>query len=180
MNPRRSIVLIAAILTALISACSSRYRLDLFLTADEVQSRVKIESSEFAPRCGLGDPFSEIKTVAGTGSCLVLTLKGRGNEVVMAKENFLRFDENMTCRLHIEVPALEKGKSLNLADNSFIQRLGRYDIPAEEKIYLPTLGTLMMDSLAGDFLFATIHGRYATHGGKTLGVDGQFRVRIAR
>ncbi|MEK7774574.1 MAG: hypothetical protein AAB305_01660 [Candidatus Zixiibacteriota bacterium] len=180
MNLRdaKAILVIPAVL--FLSACASRYRLDLNMTLDGLQSRVKVESSEFASRCGLGDPYSDTKTIAGTTSCLVVTLKGRGKEVVQSKDNIVRFDETMTCRLFIELPAVEKGFTVNLVDNSFVHRLGRYDIPAEEKIYLPSLGTLTMDSLRGEFLYATVHGGFSTRGGKTLGVDGEFRVRVDR
>lgn len=180
MNLLRSIVIMLAVMTAILTACSSRYRFDMHLTTDEFESHVKVESSEFAEHCGLGDPYEEVKTVAGTGSCLVLTLKGRGSLGPQEKEQIVRFDEHVTCRLHVELPTLEKGRSLNLVDNSFVHRLGRYDIPAEEKVYLPISGTMMMDSLSGDFLFATVHGNFATRGRKTLGINGQFRVRIAR
>jgi hypothetical protein len=180
MNLGRSIIVILVVASTFLTACSSRYRLDLHVTTDGYQLRVKVESSEFAAQCALGDPYSEVKTIAGTGSCLVLTLKGRGSVGPQEKEQIIRFDEHMTFRLNVELPSLEKGRSLNLVDNSFVHRLGRYDIPAEEKIYLPTSGTMIMDSLAGDFLFATAHGKFATRGGKQLSVDGQFRARIAR
>lgn len=161
-------------------ACASRYRLDLFMALNGSESRVKVESSEFAANCALGDPFSDMKTVVGSTSCLVISVKGRGNEIEQTNENIVRFDEYTTVRLYVELPEMKNSQSINLIDNSFAHQLGRYDIPAEEKVYLPTFGSLVMDSVIDDRLFATIHGRFATHGGKTLAIDGQFKVRVAR
>jgi len=174
----KGVFVITAVL--FLSACASRYRLDLHMTLDGQQSRVKVVSSAFASRCGLGDPYSDAKTISGTTSCLVVTLKGRGKEISQSNDNIVRFDETMTCRLFIELPDVKKGLTVNLVDNSFVHRLGRYDISAEEKVYLPSLGTLTMDSLRGEFLYATVHGGFSTRGGKTLGVDGEFRVRVDR
>jgi hypothetical protein len=68
---------------------------------------------------------------------------------------------------------------LPLVDRSFVQVLGRYEMPAEEKIFLADTGNLAIDSLTTTHLFASIDATYRNREGKPLSYSGQFKVRIA-
>lgn len=56
--------------------------------------------------------------------------------------------------------------------------MGRYDLSADSKVFLPTRGSFMIDSVTTKNLFGTIEGRYQNKDKAPLGINGQFKIDL--
>lgn len=174
MLPALALVIIVAL------ACSSRYRLELFLAYGEVNNRVNIESTEFVEQSIINDPYDEQKLRIGDGNCLIVITETRGDAVPSKNWAFLGFDERLRCRLYVELPTEWSIGSYDLRDRSFVNVLGRYHQPAGTKIFLADSGALEIDSLKSDYLYATVNGTFRNQDSAELKYQGQFRARYRR
>lgn len=168
-----------AVLALLIGAgCASRYRLPLYLDLDEKRRTVKVDQTQYLLNARLGDPYQEQKVIVGSGKCLVLLTSTSGETIDLQSKSLLSFDEFLRIRLFVELPENLSQASIELKGHSFVQLLGRYALRPEEKIFLPSSGTMAIDSVVKNRLFATIKGDFANSGGTPLHFDGQFRAKI--
>jgi hypothetical protein len=92
----------------------------------------------------------------------------------------LAFDEYLKIRLFIELPGPITPGTIELKGHSFAQLLGRYTMQPDEKIFLPGVGTMVIDSIAKEHLFATIDAKYTNSGGRPIQFDGRFRARVRK
>ncbi|MCD6248914.1 MAG: hypothetical protein J7J98_01110 [candidate division Zixibacteria bacterium] len=173
------IVLATLILTMLTAACTSRYRLDLYLLEGEARTKIKVEKTEFMVGAVLGDPTSRNKVEQGDGNCLVLITGSRGRTLDTEAHNLASYDRYVRYRLFIQLAATVKAGSMTLKDNSLLQMLGRYEIAPEDKLYYPIGGELVVDSLAGNKLFGTIDGRFENRNGEPVALEGQFKAKTS-
>lgn len=176
----KSMLPVFVLLIVIAAACSSRYRLELFLAYGEVNSRVNIESTEFVVRSIINDPFAEQKLRVGEGNCLIVITETRGDAVPSKNWAFLGFDERLRCRLYVELPEEWSIGSYDLEEHSFVNVLGRYHQPAGTKIFLADSGALVIDSLKSDYLYATVNGSFRNDESAELMYQGQFRARYRR
>jgi hypothetical protein len=176
---RRPCVIIA--LFVLVGAgCASRYRLPLYLDFDENRRTVKVDQTQYLLNARLGDPYQEQKIIAGSGKCLVLLTSTSGEKIDMPSKGLLSFDEFLRIRLFVELPEHPAPVTIELTGHSFVQLLGRYALQPEEKIFLPSSGTMVIDSIAKSHLYATVKGQFANTKGWPLNLDGQFRAKIKK
>lgn len=168
------------ILALALGGCTSRYRKDLFLTSGEERSKVKIVTTEYMSGVRLDNPYAERKVSPGAGSCLILTTESRGRTVQTEfLPNFVQFDENLICQVYLQLPASPEAEVIALQGNALVQIRGRYELSVEDKVFLPdSTGRLVVDSLSGDHLYASLHGRFTNHTGSSLMFDGEFRAKI--
>ena len=99
--PRRLPVIFITL--TLLLACTSRYRLDLFMTVDQEKKKVKVDESQFLKGTSLGDPYSEKKLASGSGSVLIITTGTRGMRYKQSLSGLFGFDEYLICRLYRDV-----------------------------------------------------------------------------
>ena len=92
----------------------------------------------------------------------------------------MQYDESFRCRLYLQLSSEISPGAVSLKDNSFVHVQGRYELPEHAKIYVGEDGTLMVDSLVKDKLYASIDGRYQNRNADTISFNGQFKVKIAR
>jgi len=168
------------VLLVLCLTCTSRYRLNLYLVVDGVDKKVKVETTEYVQGATIADPFAEDKLTAGDGNCIILSLGRRGEKQEVGSYSFMGYDEYLRCLLYLQLPLKPEADTINLQRNSFVQFMGRYDVPAEEKIFLPESGTLVVDSLVDKRLYGTVDGAYTNKQGQEVGFTGRFKVKIAR
>ncbi len=161
-------------------ACTSRYRLDLYLVIEGDEKKVKVERTEYVQGATIADPYADDKLVSGTGNCIILNLGRRGETQQVGLYNLVGYDEYMRCLLYLQLPQELEADTIALSENSFLQLLGRYDVRARDKIFLPVSGTLVIDSLSRKRLYGTIAGSYANNQGQKFGVKGRFKVKVAR
>jgi hypothetical protein len=167
------------VLACLAVGCSSRYRLDFFLVQDEVKEKIKIEMTEYALGAVLADPMSREKVEPGDGNCLILVTGSRGRTIDKEAEDLVSFDRYVRYRVFVQLPeGIESGR-VTLTDNSFVQLLGRYERPAEDKMYLPRDGELVVDSLAGKRLYGSLNGSFENRLGELVGFEGRFKAKIS-
>jgi len=161
-------------------ACTSRYRMEMFMDTGDERKKVKVEEKEYFPNTVLNDPYAEIKLLEGDGNCLIITIGTRGDQVETdrIKNLVFEYDEYLKKRIYLQLPDELRLMSINLTGKSFIQLLGRYDQSAESKIYVPQTGALVIDSLAGNKLYGTLNGQYANNKGETVAFDGKFKIKI--
>ena len=77
---RLRIGVIALLFTAAaIAACTSRYRLDLYMTLQGERKKVKVETTHYAPNTILNSPEEEQLILPGMRSTAVITTSMRGN-----------------------------------------------------------------------------------------------------
>lgn len=162
----------------LLFGCASRYRLDLHMTGEGHRKKVKVEKTEFIPGTALNDPYADEKIVAGSTSTAILTTGTRWERSEDFRAFMLGFDEYLKCRLYLQLPYPPTASTIDLPGNSFVHLLGRYDLPAESKIFLPVSGSVIVDSATSKSLFGTIDGRYENSSGAPLEFDGRFKVKI--
>ena len=167
------------ILIMLAAACTSRYRLDLFLTEGDTRTKVKVEKTEFMAGAVLGDPMSRDKVEPGDGNCLVLITGSRGRAVDTETSSLVTYDRYVRYRLFVQLAATVEVGPTTLKDNSLLQMMGRYELDAEDKLYYPTGGEMIVDSLAGNKLFGAIDGRFENSKGETVALEGRFKAKIS-
>lgn len=167
------------LLTALLAAaCVSRYRLDLYVVQENHRQRVKVEKTEVLMDSQIGDPYASRRLDPGTDNVLVLTLGARGESIASGVDQIFGFDEYYQCQVFLQLPSEVAVDTLGLADRSFVRILGRYEVPAEDKVYLSTSGDLFVDSLTSKYLYVTLDGDFQNRLGANLGVEGQFRAKV--
>jgi hypothetical protein len=169
-------VLVGAVL---LFGCTSRYRLDLYMTSEGAKKKVKVEKAELLAGSALNDPYARQKTIDGVATTAIVTTGTRWHQPEDKRVFMLGFDEYLRCRIYIQLPQTPTADTIDLPGNSFVHLLGRYDLPAESKIFLPVSGTFVVDSVTSKNLFGTIHGRYENTSGTPLDFDGQFKVKIS-
>ncbi|MEW5796013.1 MAG: hypothetical protein AB1772_06590 [Candidatus Zixiibacteriota bacterium] len=167
------------ILLLILSSCTSRYRLELFLVEGDSRSKVKVEKSEYFVGAVLGDPLSEDKVAPGDGNCLVIVTGSRGESLGSRPEDVVSFDRYDRYRVFFELPSEIKPAAIPLKDRSFVQQLGRYDLSADDKMFFPADGRLIVDSVSGGRLFGSIEGRYENHQKASIAFEGKFKAKIA-
>ena len=164
--------------SVLLFGCASRYRLDLYMTSEGARKKVKVEKAELLAGSALNDPYARQKTIDGLATTVIITTGARWQQSEDRRVFMLGFDEYLRCRIYIQLPQTPVADTIDLQGNSFVHLLGRYDLPTESKIFLPVLGTFVVDSVTSKNLFGAIHGQYENKSGALLGFDGQFKVKI--
>ena len=164
----------------LVLGCASRYRLDLYMMAEGHRKKVKIEGTEFIRGSQLNDPYADQKVVVGSLSTVVVTTGTRWRQSEDKRVFMFGFDEYLKCLIYVQLPPVPGKDTIGLPGNSFVHVLGRYDLPAEDKIFLADSGAFFVDSVTSKNLFGTIQGRYKNRSASTLHYDGRFKVRIAK
>ncbi|MFQ5500119.1 MAG: hypothetical protein ACE5FH_10665 [Candidatus Zixiibacteriota bacterium] len=172
------LLIVAWFAISLMVSCTSRYRLDLYMTIDEVRRRVAVETTEYVLESRLGDPYTENPLLPGETNCIIITTGARGQTRAEKESAIVGFDEYLRCRVYLELPAILHPDTISLEQRSFVQLLGRYDRPRDEKIFLPVSGDCLIDSITTTKLFATIDGRFENNRGEVIALGGRFRVKI--
>ena len=170
-------VLLFITLIGLVS-CVSRYRLDLYITADETREKAKVETTEFVKDAALGNFDSERKIKAGDFNVAIVTSSLRGQRVKLNTEYALSFDENLRIMLYLQFPKEISEGEIDLVGNSCAQLLGRYDWSPKQKLFMPQSGMVRVDSVKAEYLFSTVDGEFKNADGKSCRFDGQFRIKI--
>jgi len=170
---------LGAVLFLVIGSCTSRYRLELFLVEGQERTKVKVEKSEYFLSAVLGDPLSEDKVAAGEGNCLVIVTGSRGKNLASGPEDVVSFDRYDRYRVFFELPMEIRPGTIPLNGHSFVQQMGRYERGAEDKMYFPVDGHLIIDSVSGGRLFAALNGRYENQLKESVSFEGQFKAKVA-
>ena len=182
MNIQRTVFTVAALFVvalSLLSACgvTSRYRLDLFVAAEDVRKQVDVEQTQFVQNAALGDAYEDYKYIGGDANVVVVTVGTRWTRQQFEEFRLFGFDEYWRCRLYLEVPQPVNAGEFPLQDRSFLQLMGKYDIEAEDKIFLPSEGSMSVDSVTSKDVFFSIEGKYLNRSEEPLEFSGQFKVK---
>lgn len=175
----QSAVLVLPVLLAALLACTSRYRVELFLVQGEQRTEVKVEKTEYFVGAVLGDQTPPDNIVPGDGNCLVLIASCRGRSVGDDSQDLLSFDRYIRYQIFLQLPARPEPDTLTLEGISLVHQLGRYEMATEDKVFLPLQGHLVIDSLPGDRLFGTLDGRYQSRLDEIVTFRGQFKAKVA-
>jgi hypothetical protein len=175
-RPTRIPLFVVALM--MLSTCTSRYKMELFQTADEIRHKIKVESTKYIPGRILGDPNSVEKFVVGNGNTMVLTTGTRGTTREAEPYAVFRFDEYLRSDIYFQLGEPILIDTLRLVDNSYLWIKGRYDQPASSRLFMPDSGYLSIDSILSGRLYATLRGTYRNAENVPLSFDGQFRVKI--
>ena len=175
----KAVLITTAVLLAialLSAACASRYRLDLYLTLAESRQRISVESTQYVMDAAIRNPYADDKVEVGPGNVAVVTIGTRGMRVEGHRWNALGFDEYFRCQIYLQVPPWPKPDSLVLVDRSLVHILGRYELPIEERVFLPREGYYIIDSVTDGSIFFTIDGAFANKTGDQIEFDGRIKV----
>jgi hypothetical protein len=170
----------AIILIALLGSCTSRYRLDLYVTEEGKARRVDVSETQYAKGFVLADVSSDQQMVPGLGNCLVLMASTRTRRDDAPREGALSFDEFTRYRIWVELPPVVKPGAYPLPGKSFVYVLGRYDQPTGSKLFPANSGAITVDSLAGGRIYATLVGEFRNASAKPVSVKGQFRAKVKK
>jgi hypothetical protein len=173
-----SSTLIVVIAVAMLVGCVSRYRMELLLITDGESEQLKIEESNLVLRSVIDDPYADVKLRAGSEHTLMVVTSMRGKPLYTRPEMVFALDEYFRSCLYVNLPKQPVAGTIRLASQSFVQVLGQWEIPTEEKIFLPVGGELVIDSVVSEKLFATINGHFESRSGKSLEYRGQFKASL--
>lgn len=153
--------------------------MSLYLEIDSKRTKAKVEQSEFYTGVTLGDPFSDEKIAKGDKSVLVITTGSRGHTIKTSTGTMIDYDEHLRCKVYLQTDREPAAGRMILADNSFVQLLGRFEQSRQSKTFLPASGFFVIDSIAGGHLFGDIDGSYRNSEGQVLSFDGKFKASIS-
>ncbi len=173
-------ILFALAISLLVSACSSRYRLDLYLTCEGQVKKVKVEQAQFLPGWTLDDPYGREKIAPGSSVVLLVETGARWERPDDTRIFMLGFDEYLRARVYIQLPEPPVAETIPLEGHSFVHVLGRYDLAPDAKVFLPDSGSFVVDSVTAKRLYGTLHGLYRNNAGAPFAYDGRFKVKIDR
>ncbi len=182
-STRKAVFIPTAVLLAVVllsAACASRYRLDLYLTLSESHQRISVESTQYVMDAVIGNPYADDKVEVGSGNVAVVTIGTRGLRVVGHQWDALGFDEYFRCQIYLQVQPWPKPDSLVLVDRSLVHILGRYELPIEERVFLPREGYYIVDSVTDRSIFFTIDGAFTNKAGDQIEFDGRIKVNHNR
>lgn len=177
MRYRLSVLFFSGVII-FISGCTSRYRLDLYLIADNEQRKVKVERTEYFTGTVLAEPDSEQKLMRGDGITILIETGVRGKTVLSPSSELFSFDEYFRCRILVQLEKDSSIRVIEVADNSLVQIMGRYDLPVEDKLYHGLSGKVVIDSVTKKHLYAAIDAEYRNRLDDRLSFKGKFKVRI--
>jgi hypothetical protein len=163
-----------------IAGCTSRYRLDLYITEQASRRKVDVQETQYLRGSVLADPTAQNKILPGPGNAIVITFSTRGQRESRPEYSVLTYDEQLTYRVYLQLLERPQPSTVPLRGNSFAQLLGSYEQQPEEKIYLPDSGTFVIDSVTTKRLFGAIHGDFVNSRGTPITLDGKFSVKIAK
>ena len=170
----------AFLLLVLFAGCTSRYRMDFFLTESGKRTKVKVLERQFIVKSQLNDPYAEEKVVVGNGNTVLVTVNMRGERHAAEYGAVLGYDENLRYRLYVEVDDRPQKGTIPLPENSLVYLVGKYDLSDSVKTYLPLSGQMVVDSVTKGYLYAAVQGSFANKAGEKLDLDGRVKVKIAR
>ena len=139
-----------------------------------------MEKTEFVMDGVLGDPMARDKVVAGPGNCLILTTGSRGGGTSDEESVLIDYDRYLRYKIFLQLPSRLQRGALPLENNSFVQLLGFYERPPENKIYIARSGEFSVDSLTDKHLFGSIDGSFENELQEPVTFKGEFRVKIDR
>jgi hypothetical protein len=172
-------VYLLALIVLLGLGCSSRYRLNMYRVEGEVRRGIDVEETTFAINTKLNDPYGVPKVITGDRSTVVISVSWRG-ETISGGERFgLGFDRYIRYRIYMEMPMLPKPATIDLRGNSFVRLMQFYEIPPDDKIFLPVSGQFIIDSVKSDDVYATFRdGRWENKQGLAVRFEGSLKFPV--
>ena len=170
------VALVIIVLQILVISCASRYHLELYMTVEEDRRQIKVESTQYVWDAVLGNPYADNKLDEGIGHVAVVTTSTGLKNYQKGLWRGISTDEYLRCQLYMEVP-LEVGPDTSvLTGKALVHILGRYELPIEDRVFLPKDGFYILDSIADEKLFFSVDGIFSNKSGEQLIFDGEFKV----
>lgn len=166
------------ILTLTLSACVSRYDLDLMLKRGELHREVTVERTEFVRDGVLNLPTAREKVTPGTGNCIIVHTGTRGETIGANTDDFLQWDKHLKYDIFLQLGSRVETSTVQLPNNSYVLLVGEFDLPLENRVFSALAGSLVIDSIPSKYLYATIDGTYVNRVDDSVVFDGSFRVRV--
>jgi len=157
-------------------SCASRYRMDLFLTLEQERYNLNIEQSRLLPNTILVFDQSNNRITNGIGNTSIVTVGTKVKDTIQANYPLFQMDEYLRCDLYIQFPDIIKPATSDLQENALLEILEKYEVPAEEKLFMPVSGTCTVDSITPQHIFCSVTGEFANNKGRTLTIDGAFKI----
>jgi hypothetical protein len=172
----RLLILITGLLLV---ACASRYRLDLFLIDEYDRYKMEIDQTVFTPNTQLNNPFDSPSVVQGDHNTVMISTGRRGGPDERISTFGFSVDQYIVYRLYLEFPLEMQPGSVSLVDHSFVRLMKYYEIPVDEKIFLPISGQFVIDSVRSNDVFGTFQeARWENKNGITVEFAGRLRFEI--
>jgi len=178
MRKHNSLFTTLILIVLSLAACTSRYRLDLYMVREGERKKVGVEESEFLMDVVIGNPYTrDNKLVAGDGNCLIISTGTRGATQTAGQSDVLSWDRYLRFEIYMQLPLGKPSGRIPLKDNSFLNLLGHFERPVDETVYMPESGDLLIDSATDSHLFGTLNGEFANSAGERIGFEGQFKAK---
>lgn len=175
---RRTILYVLTIAVGLASAgCVSRYRLTIRASLENRVQNLKVLTSEYFMDARLGAYPDETTLLPADGGVMLITFLAF-SERVEEREQVLKFDESIRYRTYIQLPRTVKPGTIPLEGSSIVELVGRYAEDRSVKLYRPHAGRIIIDSISGSRVYATLAAEYRNVEGTRLAISGQFKARI--
>jgi len=146
------------------------------MQTEEWRRKVKVEGTQYI-RDAVLELRTETKLETGIGTVMMMLVSTRGERADSNVAMLFGFDENLQCRLFVQLPPEPAPGQYGLLDSSFAQLLGRFDQPTEDKLFLADSGLMVIDSLTAKNLFGKFSGYYSNSSGVPLIFDGRIRIK---
>lgn len=177
---RRFYLSVAVTLAFVILAggCSSRYRMELYLTTDRETAKVKVEQARYIPGVVLEEQPTDEPVRSGDGSVIILNLGFRGSELTGFSKFGFGLDEYVKHNLYLQLPDIPQAATIQLREHSFLLLQQHYELSPETKVFRPISGTCQIDSVTSSAMFGTLEGSFENSDGASVDLSGRFRVKL--
>lgn len=173
----------------LLAACASRYQMNVWLVNEPrpgvyERAKIDVEETNFAPNTRLNGHLETPNVLPGDRSTVIISLGMRGESLDRTGMDLaLGFDQYLKYRIYLELPPspITRSDTVALAENSFVRLMKFYELPPQEKTFLPVgeTGAFIIDSIASGDLFGTFHDAFWENAsGKRLGFEGRVKFKI--
>jgi len=150
----------------------------MYLTTNAERTRVKVEQSRYIPGVVLVDPMVDKPVQSGNGSVVILNLGFRGSQLNGSTKFGFGLDEYIKHRLYLQLPDLPDTATVQLRGHSFLKLQEHYELSPESKVFQPTSGTCLIDSVTSSTMFGTLDGVFENPDGVSVAIEGRFRVKM--
>lgn len=160
------------------AACSSRYRMSLYLVETPLRRRVVIREAFYVKGLAVSSAFSADFLMPGPGTlCAVAFFTRETGDLNAGPSNLIGFRAHNEYRLIAPLPQNPAVGPLNLTNNTFVRKLSFEETDEASRIFLFSSGQMTLDSTKKSDWFTTIAATFRSQGGDSVRLEGQIRLK---
>jgi hypothetical protein len=174
-------IVVVVMLLGLLFGCSSRYKLDLNMTVNDVERATRVEGTSYFIDAGINQISSGDRVIPSDSTNVLLArLNVTGDLLNTPGSAMFGFAEQLTALLYLTMPQNDSTTVLPLTQRSLIELVGRYDWKREQTFFYPLSGDVAIDSTTRSHLFLTIDGLFRNIDDNKIALNGRLSAKVAK